>query len=132
MKPSLHSLGLELVKLSAPQGFVRALRERGVRKVMREYLNHSALNAGQAARDVAYFFDHPHANAVAATGTMKHRLASAKARAKSLGNNLLYTIRTPHSHHEVADVIAKKPVRARDMFRYGFNPFDNVDPTKMP
>jgi len=104
MRPNLQSFGQELMKLAAPQGFIRAIKERGLRRVLKEYANHSALNAGQAVRDAKHFLSHPHADAKAAYGTLRHKLESAKLRTKSIANNTYYATIPPHGHHERADL----------------------------
>jgi len=104
MRPNLQSFSLEMTKLSVPQGLLRAIKERGLRRVMKEYANHSALNAGQAVRDAKHFLNHPHADARAAIGTIRHKLESAKLRTKSMANNTYYAVIPPHGHHERADL----------------------------
>jgi hypothetical protein len=104
MRPNLQSFALELEKTAAPQGLLRAIRERGLRRVLKEYANHSALNAGQAVRDAKHFLSHPHADAKAAKGTLRHKLESAKLRTKSIANNAYYATIPPHGHHERADL----------------------------
>lgn len=55
-----------------------------------KYWNHTALNAGQACRDLRYFYYHPDADKKAQAGTLKHYLYSFRRRLQSLGNNALY------------------------------------------
>jgi hypothetical protein len=116
---SLQSFELELVKISAPQGIIRAIRERGLRRVLKEYAKHSALNAGQAARDLRYLHDYPDAGSVS---------SSIKKRLLSLANNVKYTIKSPHSHHEVEDLVHMDKGRLRDWFLYGYDPSEWKNP----
>ena len=119
--PSLRAFGSELQKLGAPQGLLRALRERGLRRVAREYSTHSALNAGQAYRDIRFVHDYPGA---------KGRLDSIKKRLTSLANNVKYTVKSPHSHHEVEDVVGASSGKLKDWFLHGYKPWDYPDPLK--
>lgn len=117
-----------LVKLAAPQGFMDAIRERGLGRVLGEYGTHSALNAGQAVRDLRYLFNHPDADAAAPKGTLQHALESLKLRVPSLGNNLYYAAIPPHTHHEREDLLGMDDHSLKDWFLSGYAPWKYKDP----
>jgi hypothetical protein len=115
----LASFADELQKMAAPQGLMRAIRERGLSRVLEEYGKHSALNAGQAMRDLRYLHDYPGAAGIA---------SSIKKRLSSLANNVKYTIKSPHSHHEAKDLVHMDKGRLRDWFLHGYAPWKHPDP----
>ena len=61
---------------------------------------------------------------------MRHKLVSAKLRAKSLANNAYYMAIPPHMHHEAVDLIADKPVSTKAMFLHGYKPWVHPSPGK--
>ena len=91
-------------------------------KALFAYLNHSALNLGQAARDVRYFFDHPQADKVGKQGSGKHIVSSMVSRIPSLAGNLYYAAIPPQLHHseeELVDITVE--LRMRDWFLNGYD-----------
>ena len=91
------------------------LDTKAVVEYLRGYVRHSALNAGQAARDTRYVHDYPGATGV--RDSVKKRLAS-------LANNLKYTALPPteirvgkrtfmEGHHSRAEIDSMRG-RARD------------------
>jgi len=94
------------------------------------YLNHAALNLGQAARDVRYFGNHPHADDVAEKGTAKHVAASVVARIPSLTSNLYYAALPPGLHHKKEDLEAIHDTSPMDWFMHGYKPWEHPDPQK--
>lgn len=64
------------------------LKELGVKDYLRGWLNHSAINAGGAARDLRFILQDPHH----APG-----LASVLPRAKRFASNALFTVLPPTS-----------------------------------
>lgn len=96
----------------------------------RDYAGHSALNLGQAARDLRYFFNHLNADRIAAQGTLMHAASSASSRLPSLTSNLYYTAIPPHLHHTAAEIATDRHVPLKDMFLHGYKPWDHPLPTK--
>lgn len=94
----------------------------------KDYLNHSALNAGQAARDVRYLTNHPNADAVAPEGSMRHRLESLKHRIPSLANNAKYTLLPPQWHHTPADLADMGIATPKQWFMSGYDPWNHKIP----
>lgn len=96
--------------------------------VVEEYLKHTALNLGQVARDVRYFYYHPDVDQIATEGTLKHYSHSVVSRFKSLGNNLFYSIVPPHWHHSKRDLEAMRDASARAWFLHGYAPWRFPNP----
>lgn len=96
---------------------------------LRAYLNHAALNSGQAARDIRYFHDHPDADRVAGRGTAKHVASSITSRVPSLTSNLYYSALPPQLHHTKEELDSMEG-GAKDWFLHGYNPWDHEDPSK--
>jgi hypothetical protein len=84
-----------------------------------DYFKHTALNAGQAARDARYMFDHPDA---------RPGLSSAMKRLPSLAKNLWYSAIPPQWHHTKEDLKAMGAASAKEWFLHGYNPWDHPDP----
>lgn len=87
------------------------------------YLNHAMLNLGQAARDIRWFFSHPHADRVAPPGTLEHRAASAVARLPSLFSNLYYAALPPSLHHSREELREAAPASPVRLFLHGYAPW---------
>ena len=119
IRPSLLSFAQELEKLGEPQGVVEAVRDRGLKRVLEEYGKHSALNAGQAIRDLRYLNDYP--------GAAKG-MDSIKKRLPSLMNNIKFTIKSPHSHHEAEDLVHMDKASLKEWFLHGYAPWKYPDP----
>jgi hypothetical protein len=102
------------VKIKEKRAMSKQASVKKLKRVLTEYINHSALNLGQAARDVRYIHDYPR----------KKGLANVKARLKSLANNLKYTALPPRTHHTVEELkeIAGK-LEAAKQFKRGYNPW---------
>ena len=94
----------------------------------KDYLNHSALNAGQAARDVRYMTNHPHADAVAPGGSARHMVESLKHRIPSLANNLKYTVLPPQWHHTPESLVGMSDSTPRQWFLSGYAPWKHKIP----
>jgi len=105
-------------------GLVHGLEKTAAsRPFLRDYVRHSALNAGQAARDLRYLTNHPGADDVAEEGTARHRLESLKRRVPSLANNLLYTSLPPQWHHTPESMADLDKGTAREWFMSGYAPW---------
>lgn len=119
----LKTLGVVLggVGLAAGLGYLGTRTKQG-----RAYLQHSALNLGQAARDVRYFYEHPDADKVAKPGTALHVAASVSSRVPSLASNLYYAALPPQLHHSEEELYGEmgKDMKLRRTFMAGYNPWD--------
>lgn len=93
-----------------------------------DYLSHSALNAGQAARDLRWLTNHPDADAKALEGTLRHKVESLKYRVPSLANNLFYTALPPQLHHTQSDLDLMSAATPKDWFLHGYKPWEHPDP----
>lgn len=87
------------------------------------YLKHSALNFGQVAQGLRYLFSHPDADAVAPVGTPRHKAKSVALRAKRIGNDLLFALIPPQSHHQPDELAALRPLSVRQWFEAGYAPY---------
>ena len=97
---------------------------------IKAFLNHAALNLGQAARDVRYFGDHPDADEVASKGTAKHVASSVVARIPSLTSNLYYAALPPSLHHKEESLEEMCDSSPMDWFMHGYNPWEHPAPLK--
>lgn len=99
--------------------------DRAIQKESGAYLNHAALNLGQAARDVRYLGDHPAADKVAPKGSAHHVAASVTARVPSLAGNLYYAALPPQLHHTKADIeeLKNSPNSLKDILLNGYAPW---------
>jgi len=97
----------------------------------KDYLNHTALNAGQATRDVRHLFNHPDADAVAPEGSARHMLESLKHRVPSLANNVKYTLLPPQWHHAPDDLMNMGHATPKQWFMHGYAPWDHPLPEKL-
>jgi hypothetical protein len=95
-----------------------------------EYWKHTALNLGQAVRDLRYFYYHPDADKIAKEGTAKHYAYSAVRRVGSLSNNVFYSIIPPHWHHSKAELEYLTPASTKEWFMHGYAPWVYPDPIK--
>jgi len=122
----------ELNKLAAEHGGSKINMSTGakIKEQARQYWLHSALNAGQAARDIRWIHDHPHADKFANRGSAKHKLLSVKKRVPSLLNNLFYTAIPPQWHHTQKELSELTRGSAKDWFLHGFKPWEYPDPSK--
>lgn len=100
------------------------------RSVIEEYWKHTALNLGQAVRDIRFIYYHPDADRLAKEGTLKHYAYSVFRRIKSFENNAFYSIIPPHWHHTAEDLVGMQPATAREWFLHGYAPWTYPDPTK--
>ncbi len=100
------------------------------RSLRDEYWKHTALNLGQVARDLRYFYYHPEADKVAQEGSAKHYVASVGRRVRSLGNNIFYSVVPPHWHYTAEDLKSMTPVPAHKWFLHGYAPWQFPDPRK--
>ena len=108
-------------------GIVASLAYLGTQtKQGRAYLQHSALNLGQAARDVRYFYEHPDADKVAKPGTAMHVLSSATSRVPSLASNLYYAALPPQLHHSEEELYGEMggEMNLRRSFMEGYDPWE--------
>lgn len=108
-------------------GLVSALGYFAVKtKPGRAYLQHSALNLGQAARDARYFYEHPDADKVAKPGTALHVASSISSRAPSLASNLYYAALPPQLHHSKEELYGEMgdEMKLRRAFMRGYNPWE--------
>ena len=87
------------------------------------YAQHSALNLGQAARDVRYLGNHPHADKVAPEGSAKHIAASIVSRIPSLAGNLYYAALPPQLHHSREELKEMGDASLKQMFLRGYAPW---------
>lgn len=99
-------------------------------RLIEEYWKHTALNLGQAARDIRYFYNHPDAGRFADEGSVKHVSYSMVRRARSLANNLFYSAIPPHWHHSRKELEYMTPASAREWFLHGYAPWRFPDPAK--
>ena len=81
-----------------------------------DYAKHTALNLGQAARDVRYVHDYPGEDTV--LGSMGKRLPS-------LAHNLLFAALPPRLHHTKEELAESDPYTMREMFQHGYAPWDH-------
>lgn len=88
-----------------------------------DYARHSALNFGQAARDVRWLLEHPGADKVAPEGSLKHKASSLSLRLPSLASNVYYGVLPPLLHHTREELADSKDKSLRTMFREGYNPW---------
>ncbi|MGZ3742467.1 MAG: hypothetical protein ACXWRE_01300 [Pseudobdellovibrionaceae bacterium] len=95
-----------------------------------EYWKHTALNIGQATRDIRYFYYHPEADRIAAEGTIRHYAYSSFQRIRSFGNNIFFSIIPPHWHHTKQDLEYMTPASAKEWFLHGYAPWEYPDPIK--
>ena len=105
---------------------LKTAEEKKLRDHLGDYARHSALNLGQATRDVRYFLDHPDADKVAPKGTLAHAVSSAVTRTPSLASNLYYAALPPQLHHsaeELADLKEESPSIKR-IFLEGYKPWE--------
>jgi hypothetical protein len=96
--------------------------------VLDEYGKHTALNAGQAAHDLRYLFNHPGANAVADKGTLQHKWESAKRRIPSFAQNAFYAAIPPHWHHTDENLKLMDAASAKEWFLHGYDRWKHPDP----
>lgn len=89
-----------------------------------EYMRHAALNLGQAARDLRYFINHPHADKVALPGSFRHILASLIQRLPSFVNNLYFALIPPRLHHTAEELEDINKRTAKEFFLHGYKPWD--------
>ena len=106
-------------KLKKAQNGKLLLKEAGV---VEEYAKHTALNLGQAARDIRYLTNHPGAPEGAG-----HAFESVKRRLPSLLNNLFYAAVPPHLHHDKAELAAMGGSLG-DWYRRGYAPWKHAAP----
>lgn len=88
--------------------------------VLEEYAKHSALNFGQALHGVLHLGSHPDFDHVAARGSLRHLVLSARLRSKRLGNDLFFALIPPHWHHTPDDLRVIRSVAIGKWFFYGF------------
>jgi len=88
-----------------------------------DYARHSALNFGQAARDVRWLLEHPGADKVAPEGSLKHKASSLSLRLPSLASNVYYGVLPPLLHHTREELADSKDKSLRTMLREGYNPW---------
>jgi hypothetical protein len=81
-----------------------------------DYAKHTALNLGQAARDVRYIHDYPGEDTV--LGSMSRRLPS-------LANNLFFAALPPRLHHTKEELVEFDPYTMREWFLQGYAPWDH-------
>lgn len=98
--------------------------------ILEEYWKHTALNLGQAARDIRFFYYHPDADEFADEGSGKNVAYSIVRRAGSFGNNIFYSIIPPHWHHTKEDLQYMMPASAKEWFLHGYAPWKYADPSK--
>lgn len=113
MKVSYKAFAAEFEKIAEA-----TLKERA-----KEYYKHMALNLGQAAKDVRYFYDHPDADKMGPPGSAKHIASSITQRIPNLASDLYYSALPPQLHHtdkELKEFHGKKS--AKDYFLEGYNP----------
>lgn len=110
-------------KVTKTAGMRKSLGPGGAKEYMKKYIKHSALNAGQAARDVRHITDFPGAKS---TGD------SVKKRLKSLANNLKYTALPPteikvgkrtlmKGHHSMDEMNGMSKKTVTQWFKDGYN-----------
>lgn len=90
---------------------------------LKEYVNHSALNLGQAARDVRWIYNHPDADKMGPEGSAKHIAASVTSRIPSLASNLYYAALPPQLHHSDEELKEIKDENPKDNFLLGYAPW---------
>ena len=96
-----------------------------------DYARHSALNLGQATRDVRYLGEHPNADKVAPKGSVKHVVSSVIARAPSLTSNLYYSALPPQLHHTEEELSESRGKSLKQLFREGYNPWEQDKTAKV-
>ena len=99
-----------------------------MKSVVEEYWKHTALNLGQAARDVRYFYYHPEADRIATEGSPKHVAFSFIKRVGSLSNNLFYSIIPPHLHHTREQLGCMTQASTKAWFLHGYAPWKFQNP----
>ena len=92
----------------------------GLTIFLEEYAKHTALNFGQAAQGVRYFYSHPDCDEVAARGTSKHFFLSLSLRSKRIANDLFFAAIPPHWHHTPDELRGMRPIPIAKWFFYGY------------
>lgn len=95
-----------------------------------EYIKHTFLNLGQAARDIRYFYYHPDADKNPLIGRSSHFLLSLFLRLKNLANNLFYALIPPHWHHSKEELMNMTSGTVKEWFLYGYAPWEYKDPSR--
>jgi len=103
-----------------------------MKQFFRDYAKHTALNLGQAARDLRFFYYHPGADKLAKEGSLRHAALSAPRRTKSLANNLLFSALPPQLHHSPKELSTMKSGSHAAWFLYGYMPWKYPDPARRP
>lgn len=80
-----------------------------------DYARHSALNAGQAARDLRYISSHPDAESLP---------ESMAKRIKSFGINAFYTALPPQLHHSKKELAELREKTPSEWFHQGYKPWE--------
>lgn len=88
-----------------------------------EYLNHSALNFGQALHGLRFLFTHPDVDRIAPPRTVKHAAHAAPLRLRRIANDLFFAILPPRWHHTRAELQVFHQSPARRWFQAGFGPY---------
>ncbi|HEY6641833.1 hypothetical protein [Povalibacter sp.] len=86
-----------------------------------EYAKHFALNFGQAAHGIRYFFSHPDADSSSPRGSLKHGLVSSGIRSKRVANDLLFAFIPPHWHHSREELSSMLSISFSQWFQYGYS-----------
>lgn len=118
--------GLEVLKKMKNLVSKEEKEDKTVEKTafFKEYLNHSALNLGQAARDIRWIHNHPDADKMGPEGSAKHIAASITSRLPSLASNLYYTALPPQLHHSDEELKEIKDENPKDNFLLGYAPWE--------
>ena len=94
-----------------------------MKELLREYSAHTALNLGQAARDLRFFYYHPGADELAVEGSPAHMLRSLPLRARSLANNVFFSTLPPHLHHTAKELKVMRRGSHAAWFLHGYMPW---------
>ncbi len=95
---------------------------------LEQYFKHSALNLGQAARDLRYFYFHPNADKLNSKSRAFHYFYSFLLRTRSFGKNIFYSVIPPHFHHKREDLEYMLPASESEWFLHGYAPWAYPDP----
>ncbi len=85
-----------------------------------EYAKHAALNIGQVAQGLRYFYSHPDIDRRVPRGTLKHFGLSIGLRARRVVNDFVFTLLPPRWHHTPEELAVMRPVPLRKWFLYGY------------
>ena len=88
--------------------------------LLEEYAKHSALNLGQVAHGLRYFYSHPDMDRLAPRGSLGHFRRSLQLRVTRAGNDFFYALIPPHWHHSPEELRTMHRVSLKKWFSLGY------------